>query len=498
MAKRTYIFLALIFALTLASRLYIEYSLQNFEYDAYFNLRQAQDIMANGVPSYNDPYSYEGRFFTFLPFFHYVLALFGKIIGLETAARIVPNVLASLLAIVVFLICRDITKSDGAALFSAFISGFVPVFFSETISTISVMSAVVPVMFFLMYCFMNIKNGQRYVIMYIIFFFVLVLMHPASLLFVLALYFYLLLCKLEHIKITKAEVELPIFSTFLWLWLNLMIYKRAFLIHGTAVIWQNLPVMLFRESFVGINIIESLLKIGLMPFLFGLYIIYKGFFGEKSKSSYLFVAFALSTALMLWLKLVSLTVGFVLLGVVLAILFSSFYVRLGDYIMGTKLAQFWPYMVVGLVAVFVITSVLPSFSDAISRDDIPRQSEIEAMLWLRENTPAGSVVLASPEEGHLITYYAQRKNVADTNFLLISNLDQRLGDIREIYTTRFKTRAIDLLNKYNVDYIYVSDTTRKSLSFEHLLYSDQSCLARVYDSHDIQIYHSLCVLGEPS
>ena len=59
-----------------------------------------------------------------------------------------------------------------------------------------------------------------------------------------------------------------------------MIYKKALLQHGISIIWQNLPPMLYQQSFVGLNIIDAILKIGLLPFIFGLVVVYKGFFSD--------------------------------------------------------------------------------------------------------------------------------------------------------------------------------------------------------------------------
>lgn len=492
--KKEYLILGLIFALTLSVRLYFAFNSGNFDYDAYFNLRQSQYIMQQGLPDYNDQYSYGGRFYTFLPLFHYVLALFGFVFGLEFTAKLLPNIFAASLSIIVYFISKHITKDEAASLVSAFISGFVPIFFSETINTVSVLTAVVPIMFFLMYNFINIQKGQKYIINYIIFFIILTLLHPSSILFVLAIYFYLMLCKIEKMKITKAELELPIFSIFFWLWANLMVYKKAFLVHGMAVVWQNLPFMLFKQNFEGINIVQALLKIGFIPFLFGLFIIYKGFSGERKKATYFFVSFAFSTAIMLWLKLISLTMGFIFLGVVLAILFSQFYVKLFNYIEKTKLANFKHYFVIGIIVVFLITSVFPSILDTVNRRHIPTDSEISAMKWIEANTPKDSTILTSPEEGHMMVYYAMRKNVVDTNFLLINDLGERMQDINDMYRARFKTLGISLLNKYGVNYIYLSPLTKTLYDVKDIPYNDQECFKEIYSKDGIDIYSSLCVL----
>src|SRR3989344_4621662 len=498
MIKKEYLALGLIFALVFSIRLYIAFGDEYLDYDAYFNLRQAGIIRETGIPAYNDELSYGGRFFTFLPSFHYLLAGGSYLLAPDLVAKILPNLLASLLTIVVFLVSRELTKNSNASLFSALLSGFIPIFFAETIVSASVMSFVVPLLFFLMYCFMKIQQNSKYVTSYIIFFAILVLAHPISIVLIMAIYFYLLICKLEKIKISQKEIELAIFSAFLWLWANLMIYKKAILIHGYSVIWQNLPPILYRQNFVGIDFFQAILMIGVLPFLFGIYIIYKGLYGQKNKNLYILVAFAVSIAIILWLKLISLTIGFIFLGAVLAVLFSQFYVKFFYYIQKTKLAHYWPYMVIGLYAVVIITSLVPSIeaADDNKNMNMPTAAEVEALAWLRENTPESSTILASPEEGHIIAYMAGRKTISDTTFILIGDLGQRLEDINTLYKGRFMTNAVLLLNKYGVNYIYLSPRTRRALDVDSLAYEDGKCITKVYDSDNIMIYKSSCIVNQ--
>ncbi len=493
--KKEYPVLAIIFLLTFAGRLYFAFSNDYFEYDAYFNLRQSEHIMDTGYPAYNDPYSYEGRFYTFLPIFHYLLAGFGIPFNLELMAKVLPNLIASLLGVVVYFIVKDITKNQQASLFGAFIAGFIPIFFVETFNSISTLAATIPVTFFLCYCFMNIKTNQKFVVLYVVFFIALTLLHPSSLVFVFSLFFYLMLCKIEKIPISNGEIELAIFSIFFWIWANLMIYKKALLQHGISIIWQNLPPMLYQQSFVGLNIIDAILKIGLLPFIFGLVVVYKGFFSDKNKHIYLYVAFAFSAALMLWLKIISLILGFIFLGVVLTILFGQFYAWFFEYIEKTKISHYKLFFLIGIITVFTLTSVFTSLSQAESSENTQSKSEADAMLWIKNNTPKESIILTSPEEGHFLTYLAERKNVADTNFLLVSNIDQKLADIKTIYSTKFKTQAISLLNKNDISYIYVSNTTKSNENINSIIYEDGNCIQEVYSKMDVKIYQSGCVLS---
>ena len=124
------------------------------------------------------------------------------------------------------------------------------------------------------------------------------------------------------------------------------------------------------------------------------------------------------------------------------------------------------------------------------------EQEIEAFEWVKENTPEDAIVLATLDEGHLVNAIAQRRNVVDNNFLMQPTADQRLDAVKTIYTTRFETEAIRVLNKYSVDYIFFSEQAKREYSVEELNYvSDDKCFRLVYNN-SVQIYKSLCEIEE--
>src|SRR3989344_5255894 len=101
--------LIFIFIITLGARLYLAYGTPYFSAgEAYFQLRQVEHIKSTGFPLYHDPLSYGGRTFVFLPLFQYVLAFFSLFMPLAAAAKIIPNLLASSMVIIAFLITRKL------------------------------------------------------------------------------------------------------------------------------------------------------------------------------------------------------------------------------------------------------------------------------------------------------------------------------------------------------------------------------------------------------
>jgi uncharacterized membrane protein len=491
--KRVYLTLAAIFLAALLFRLYFAFQTPHFSPDAYFDVRHIEHIKTTGLPIFHDALSYSGRTLFFLPFFHYLLAAFATFLPLSLVLKVIPNIFAASLVLVVYLISLKITKRTDAALAAAFASAFIPAFLSETVSKVSVYSFAVPLMFFLLYCLMNLKN-KKFALLFISLIAVLAFTHSSSLLLITALLLYLLFVKLEGLSVAKAEAELVLFSAVLVFWLTFMAFREPLVVHGLSVVWQNIPQQILSNYFADFNALVSIYKLGLIPFLAAIFVIYKYLFKEKFKEIYLFMSFALMILLLLWLKLIKLDIGLMMLAVVSVVLFSQFYKLFTDYLQNTKFSRFSKLFIAALLILLFLSSVLPaiSYSDKAVKK-APSQTMYDALLWLKNNAHDESVVMAPIQEGHLIAAVAERRNVMDSNFLFIKDVEQRFKDIQLFFTTPSEVEAIRLLNKYNASYIFLTEETLKTHKIKKLSYtSDKKCFELVYDSVDTQIYRSLC------
>lgn len=490
--------LGLVFCLVLAFRLSFSLMSPNFsDSTSYFNLRQVEHIKETGLPLYHDDLSYSGRFFVFLPFFHYLLAVFSIFLPIMVVGKVLPAIFASSLVIISYFIALDLTNHKESAIFTALISGFIPIFIDETINTVSVYTLAIPLTLATVYFLMKVMGDRKYVPHFLVFILLLGLTNASVFILIVSLLFYLVLVRLERLKPSRAETELILFSGFFITWLSFVVFKRAFLSLGPALIWQNLPPTIVTQYFKDFNILEAIYRIGIIPFIFGFYIIYKTVFVEKRRKLYLLIAFALTVLLLVWLRLVALDMGLVYLSVLLTLLFSPFYRALIIYISKTRFSNRKNLFVVLFLLVFFVSSFFPGVSyanAAITRAFSDEQ--INAFEWIRENTPQEAVVLATLNEGHLVNAIANRKNVADTNFLMQPLAEQRLNDINRIYSTGFEIEAIRLLNKYDVDYIYFSELAQSQYSVDELSYvGDEKCFKLVYNDA-VKIYKSLCEIDE--
>ncbi len=493
-STKLYCLVALIFALSLSTRLYFAFQIPTFTGgDAYFTLRQTEHIRATGTPLFNDELSFGGRYYVFPPLYYYVLAFFNLFIPITIVGKVIPNVLASTVVITTYLLAEHITKNKTSAVFAAVLAAFIPIYMSATTNSISPYALVLPLMMYMMYCFFNISE-KRYLYQYLVCLLILILTHHSVILWLIGLLIYLLLLKLENLPQDKKEIEVIVFSLFLFIWLQLVIFKKMYLFHGFSVIWQNIPLSILSNYFANTSVLSMITQIGTLPLLYGMYAISRYLFTVRNRKINLLIGFTIGVGLLIWLKFIQPAAGLMTLGIVMTVLFSLFHQHTFDYIKKTRFDKYHNLFFAMFLVTISSTSIVPALYH--TRGEIgaavPEES-IKAMAWLRDNADPASTVLSTPNEGHVVAAVSGLRDVIDTNYLLMSNTNQRYEDIREIYNARYETRAIKLLNKYTVAYILFTKGARQEYGVETLRFvDDEQCFRRVFAEETTEVYQSLC------
>ena len=469
------IILVIIFLLTLSFRLYLSFTNSSFSSDdSYFNLRVTQHIIENKNPLVYDELSYSGRNFIYPQFFNYLLALFSFIPEYE---KIIPSILISSIIFIVYLISKRITNSANASLFIAFISAFIPIEIRTTANQISVYSLVIPIILLMILCLLNLET-KKYFNLFILLSFLLPLIHPTSFLFAFSLLFYLILINTESINVTRYKKEIILFSFFVILIINFFLYKSALVKYGMNIIWQNIPGALFNEYFRTFNLLEVLYLVGVVPLILGAIGIYTGLFKKKDENMVLLSSFILSSLLLMSLKIISLQAGVLFIALPLLIASSKSLYNLYYYFSLTKFEKVKRYFNIIFFIIILALSLIPSIFIALSLPNYNQDAEV--FKWLHENTEKSSVILAPIELGNVLTYYADRKNVADNNFLLAPNVEERLNDIQLIYISPFEIKGLELIKKYNINYIYAPAYYLNKFNLQKIPYiDDEKCFELV-------------------
>ncbi|MBU0667202.1 MAG: glycosyltransferase family 39 protein [Nanoarchaeota archaeon] len=482
------IFLLAIFLFALFLRLFFAFQSPEFSYDSYFVLRQVEHIKETGRPIFSDSLSFGGRVFIFPPLFYYILSLFSFVFSVEYVVKILPNVFYSLSIFAVYLLSFHITKKRVISLLAAFSSAFIPIYFLN-LNNVSVYSLVLPLFLFIIYCVLK-SEDKNYLNLSLFLLILLVLTHSSSFFLIFGFLLFLFFLKVEGLVIEDREIEIILFSTFLIFWFNFVLFKQALFVHGPFVIWQNIPLQILKNFFSEFNILEVIYYLGFIPLIFGFYAVFHVFSQIKKKSVFMIVGFVTSSLILLWLKLIRFRLGLIFLGVMLVLLAAYSWKLFYSYLRKTKVPKNANVFLIIVFILFIISSFIPAISLANNSSKlVPSDEEINALLWIEENTPKDAVILSRPEEGHLITYFAKRKNVLDSNYLLITDANQRFMDVNMIYKVRFKIEVVRKLNKYDVDYIYFSSKFGPETK---LFYADSSdCFTLVYNS-SIKVYEVHC------
>lgn len=485
--------LCAIVLVSIAVRILIAYQTDNFQYAAYFGIREAEHISKTGFPLYADPLSYQGRTLLFPPVFYYFAALMTSIVGSVFAIKVVVAVLSASTIVLIYLIVELLTGKVGIALCCAGLAGFTPAFFALTVNSLSPYSLAIPLFLLALYLLFIVRR-KNMVFYFFSVLFLLVLTHPIVSVFILGLLIVLLLLKLEGFRIDAQDYELLLFVTFLVIWISFLLYKKAFLFHGVRVILQNLPPSLLVGYFQDMTYVQMVYLVGFIPLFFGVIGIYHVLFRQKKKSYLYVVSFSFAFFLLLFLKLLPLEAGLAFLSFFLIIMTGCVLAELSKYFVKTRFSWLRTPFFFLIGVIFLLTSVFQTVTLGLVAGSLaPSDGDIAALEYVRRIAPENSTVLAPLEEGFLLTAVAKVKNVADENFLLVPDADVRYEDMELMFTHRLETGAVRLFGKYDVDYVFFSERYFEKYGRLPDYVGDGRCFELVYD-HAQKVYASRCRL----
>lgn len=452
--NKTRKFLIAIFFVILLSRLYFIYQTPYLENDGYFVQRYVQNIMDTSKPIFYDTLSYNGRESLYSPIYYYILSFFGMLLGIETALKLIPSIFISSLVFIVYGLSKKINNNNNLSLFIALMSGFVPILFVETLINASIYTLVIPLTFYLLYLFIDIDK-DKHSSKFVFFSLLLAAIHPSSMLFSLGLITYYLLSLSESSKISNLKNELIIFNVFSTFFIQFIIYKKAFLEYGLGVIWNNVPLQIL-SSYFDLSLLTLIYQVGALSLMFGLWGLITGIIKKRDKLL-LFGGFILSILLLLWLRLIDSRIGLSFLSIALVVASTVALNDFSNYIQKTKISS---YGIAFLIIIFLLLTtslVVPSYYLASQRidKDVPSAYDILVLDWVNKNSLPDVTILAPLGKGHIITAVAGKRNVMDNNFLFAPDSSQRYEDINNIYSTKSETEVLKLIQKYNIDYIFI-------------------------------------------
>ncbi len=154
-----------------------------------------------------------------------------------------------------------------------------------------------------------------------------------------------------------------------------------------------------------------------------------------------------------------------------------------------------------VAALILIVAVVQGFATAIFVVEHPSQEEIDALTWIRDNTPPDSIVLTWKEEGYYIIGISERKDILTWKKIYQGFFDEppTVDEAKAAYTDMFvmfrssqKQWMLDLMDRYSVDYVYIDARMRSELDalqyglVEYL--SDDTYFRPVFANDKAEVY----------
>jgi len=307
----------------------------------------------------------------------------------------------------------------------------------------------------------------------------------------LTLLMFMILVVAESLPVKRQMGESLFFFVLLTILVNLILFKDIYFSSGLEALWQNVPDQLYASFFKDFDVMSLIYNIGFLPLVLGFVGLGLSLATEKKKEVYLLSSMILADVGLLALKLIPYDIGVMFLAILLCITSTLTIAELIDYVKLTKAAKQVGFIVFIVAAVTLVSLVIPTIVNAEATiNEGVSASEIEALTWIKENTPENSVVLGNVFEGNLILEVAERANVIDTQFLLA---EDRYYDVETMYTIGSLYKAVVALDKYNVDYVYLSDNTKEMFDIDEITYiDDESCFEQVFENEEAIVYEKVC------
>lgn len=478
--------LLLLTLVVLSLRLLISFQVAEPSYQSYFTLLQTDSIHTTGLPLYHDRLSYGGHNYEFFPLFYYVMAFFTLFLPRLFAMKLLPNLLLVSLIPLSYLLSHRMTKSRGVSLIVALFAGFAPSLFSAGINDATPITLFLPLLLLYINVFFSEHHFRAMLILIL-----LVLSSPLTWLVIVSFPLFFLLLWVEKMSQPEEHYEVAIVATLFATWYTLLTYKRAFHTYGFHIITQSLPESIRTATFGSITLLSIIYSVGVIPLMLGGLALYQTAFEERNKNVFFLASLTLTVLIAVTLHLLSLSTTLLILSLLLIIMTGPALHKLAIYLRKSRISPIKTGAVV-IITLFVFTSVLPALSTGFYPSGSPISEERSALSWMENNTPATSVLLATPIEGFLINEKAKRATVADEEYLLIPNPDAIISDIDTIYTTPSTVNAIDLLTKYRVTQIFIGPREYERYKQMGAIIKDKKCFPVLHEDVPVSILSINC------
>lgn len=459
-------------------------------YSSFYGVRQVESIQNTGFPTIFDNLSYQGRVDVTQIIFYYLASFFTLFIPVILFFKYASIFVWAVIAFLMYYVSNQLFANKVIVWLMTFFTVLSPILFTANLNTFEPTALFAVFFLLILNSFFTIKeeNSLTFVILILLSTFV----SSLSLIFVIGFLIYVILIKIGSKKLSKAELELILFSGVFITWLHFLLYRKLFLEHGVSLLQASIPNELLLGSFYGLSVPMAIAIAGILPLLLGLYGTYYVLFQEINKKHLLIVSFLFAFMIALWAGFISFTQGFVFITLLLILLSGVTMKQFNGYLNKTVLQKVKPLFVI-LALVLVVVNFVPVMSySSVIQTQSPNDDEMKTMDFIRENTKSDVTVLSTIQEGHLIASQANRKNFFDTNFIFAPQANQRYQDARNMFLSKSQTAVLGQMDYYNINYVYVSSQTKKTYPTTTSIFETGDCFDLVFETNTTKLFEEKC------
>jgi len=440
--------------------------------DTYYFLRIGSLMKDSGFNLQHDPLSFGGRAFNYpsgLPLALGALALFSDISTTGIALAVIIGALSSVL---VFLISLELLKNEKRktrlAFASALLFAFVPVVVWRTSGAIINMNF--ELFFFLMSLYLLLGKMKE---LFVIPALALVLFSPAFGIIISVI-------SLAYVRSKKRIFCIASVGVLLLSLANASLYYSSF---RSIYLAKSLPVQIYNAIYPPVTLDAILYRLDPAVFALGIASVVlvimnsrKGvqWRDEKNKLVVIILSCAFFAALITGLVEMD-----------RASFYLSFPLCIGAcYALSLiKNERLFTAMLVLLLAFAAADGALV----AADLGYVTPWKEDMAALSSLKSTP-NDTILSSAVSGHLVSYVTGSKNVMDGNLIDAPDINGRFSDAWAAYTTSDNAQRAQILEKYNVTYIFLSHWEREQFDANQTALDADPYLSVAVKFNDTVIY----------
>jgi len=417
--------------------------------EAYFYIGITEQMLDDGLLNVYDQFSYGGREYDYVFPWAVILYLLNLLFGipLNILSVFLPYTLSILSFILIYFILKSFKFTIEQTNIGMLLLIISPTFlFLSSTSNKYILPFFLSLLAFYLFIHKNeVLKNTSFVVFILLPFFSLTMTLISLFLLLLYIYFY-----------KKGD------ATFFW-----AIFGSVISLSVLGIFFPIISTSPFLDLFLNTSIQKS--SEGINPFLMDLISDFGGDLGIGIFSLFLSI---IGLFLIWWYKknvaLISVSLLFLILLSAKKIepfIYLNVFVALLSAIAIMEIAQLkWTSRVMkNFTILVIICGIVFSSISYINelRSELPNKNIIKSLEFIKGTTPVESTVLSYYKNGFWIESFAKRKTVMDSYFIGANDVEERYKDLQNLFKTRNIDKAMEILKKYEVNYIYVDNAMRQ-------------------------------------